>query len=84
MQVEEPFVEFSPVEALSELPDPFASLFTAEMVYLCMDAPGTSSSHARRKGASTTIPDSDDEIEEDDGDDGDGNDDYEDDEIEED
>jgi hypothetical protein len=42
------------------------------MVFLGMDAPGTSASHARCKRASTTIPDSDDEIEEEDGgDDGD-------------
>jgi hypothetical protein len=47
------------------------------MVYLGMDAPGTSSSHARCKRASDSILDSDDEIEEDDGDDGDGVDDYE-------
>jgi hypothetical protein len=78
MQVEQPFVEFSPVEALLELSDPFASLTTTEMVYLGMDAPDTSSSHARRKHASTTILDSDDEIEEDDGDDCDGDDDCED------
>jgi hypothetical protein len=77
MQVEQPFVEFRPIEALPELPDPFASLTAAEMVYLGMDAPGTSSSHARRKRASTSVPDSDDEIaEEDYGDDGDGDDDY--------
>jgi hypothetical protein len=60
MQVERPFIEFSPVEALLELSDPFASLTTAEMVYL-------------GKRASTSVPDSDDEIEEaDNGDDGDG------------
>jgi hypothetical protein len=77
MQVDQSFIEFSPVEALSELPDPFASLSAAEMVCLCMDAPGTSTTHARHKRASTSIPDSNDEIEEeDDGDDGDG--DYED------
>jgi hypothetical protein len=47
------------------------------MVFLGMDAPGTSTSHARLKCAPTSIPDSDDEIEEeDDGDDSD--DDYED------
>jgi hypothetical protein len=33
MQVEQPFIEFSPVEALPEFPDPFASLTAAEMVY---------------------------------------------------
>jgi hypothetical protein len=72
MQVEQPFNEFSPVEALSELPDPFASLTAIEMVFLGMDAPGTLTSHARCKHASTTVPDFDDEIEEeDDGDDGD-------------
>jgi hypothetical protein len=77
MQVEQPFIEFGPVEALLELPNPFPSLSTVEMVYLGMDAPNTSSSHARRKRASTFVPDSDDKIEEeDDGDDGDG--DYED------
>jgi hypothetical protein len=70
MQVEQPIVEFSPVEALL---DPFASLTTVEMVYLGMDAPDTLSSHARRKRASTSILDSNDEIEEeDDGDHGDG------------
>jgi hypothetical protein len=77
MQVEQPFVEFRPIEVLPELPDPFASLTAAEMVYLGMDTPGTSSSQARRKRASTSVPDSDDEIEEEDyGDDGDGDDDY--------
>jgi hypothetical protein len=75
MQVEQPFIELSLVEALPEFPDPFASLIVAEMVYLGMDAPGTSSSHARRKSASTTIFDSDKEG--DDGDDDDGDDDYE-------
>jgi hypothetical protein len=79
MQVEQPFIEFSPVEALSELPDLFASLTTAEMVYLGMYTPSTLSSHARRKRASTSIPDSIDEIEEeDDSNDGDDDDDYED------
>jgi hypothetical protein len=79
MQVEQPFIEFSLVEALLEFSDPFASLTAAEMVYLGMDAPGTSTSHARHMRASTTIPDSNDEIEEeDDGDDGDDDDDYED------
>jgi hypothetical protein len=73
MQVEQPFVEFNLVEAPLELLDPFASLTAVEIVYPSMDALGTSSSHARCKRASTTIPDSDDEIEEeDDGDDGDG------------
>jgi hypothetical protein len=75
MQVEQPFVEFNPVETLPELPYPFASLSAAEMVYLGMDALGTLSSHARCKCASTTVPDSDDDDEidkEDDGDDGDG------------
>jgi hypothetical protein len=72
MQVEQPFVEFSPIEALPELPDPFASLTAAEMVFHGMDTLGTLSSHARHKCASTTVPNSDDEIEEeDDGDDGD-------------
>jgi hypothetical protein len=66
MQVEQHFVEFSPVEALLELPDPFASLTIAEMVFLSMDAPSTSSSHAKRKRASSSIPDSDDKIEEED------------------
>jgi hypothetical protein len=81
MQVEQPFVEFSPVEALLELLDPFASLTAAEMVYLGMDSPSTSSSHARRKCAYTFIPDSDDEIEEeDDGDDSDDDYKYEEDE----
>jgi hypothetical protein len=79
MQVEQSFIEFSPVEALLELPNPFASPTAAEMVYLDMDAPDTSSSHARHKSAFTSIPDSDDEIEEeDDGNDGDRDDDYED------
>jgi hypothetical protein len=79
MQVEQPFVKFSLVEALSELPDPFASLTAAEMVFLGMDAPGTSTSHARCKRASTTVIDSNDKVEEeDDGDGGDGDDDYED------
>jgi hypothetical protein len=83
MQVEQPFIEFpckfSPVEALPELLDPFASLTTTEMVYLGMDAPGTLSSHARHKCASTFVTVFDDKIEEeDDGDDGDGDDDYED------
>jgi hypothetical protein len=78
MQVEQPFIEFSSVEALSELPDPFASLTTAEMVYLGMYAPSTLSSHARCKRASTSIPNSIDEIEEDDSNDGDDDDDYED------
>jgi hypothetical protein len=64
MQVEQPFVEFSPVEALPKLSGPFASLSIAEMVFLGMDAPGTLTSHTRRKRASTTVPDSDDEIEE--------------------
>jgi hypothetical protein len=51
------------------------------MVYLGMDAPDTLSSHARRKRASTTVPDTDDKIEEEDnGDDGDG--DYEDEDVE--
>jgi hypothetical protein len=59
MQVEQPFIEFSPVEALPEFPDPFASLTAAEMVYLGMDAPSTSSSHARFKRTSTTVSDSD-------------------------
>jgi hypothetical protein len=59
MQVEQPFIEFSPVEALPEFPDPFASLTAAEMVYLGMDAPSTSSSHARFKRTSTTVFDSD-------------------------
>jgi hypothetical protein len=73
MQVEQPIVEFSPGEALPDLLDPFASLTTVKMVYLGMDAPGTLSSHARRKRASTSILDSNDEIEEeDDGDHGDG------------
>jgi hypothetical protein len=81
MQVEQPFIEFSPVEALPKLLDPCASLTVAEMVYLGMDAPGMSSSHARCKHVSTSIPDSNDEIEqEDDGDDGDG--DYKDEEDE--
>jgi hypothetical protein len=72
IQVEQHFIEFSPVEALTELSDPFASLTTTEMVYLGMDTPGMSSSHARRKHASTSILDFDDEIEEeDDGNDGD-------------
>jgi hypothetical protein len=66
MQVEQHFVEFSPVEALLELPDPFASLTIAEMVFLSMDAPSTLSSHAKRKRASSSIPDSDDKIEEED------------------
>jgi hypothetical protein len=70
MQVDQPFIKFSPVEALSKFPDPFASLTTIEMVYLGMDAPGMSSSHARRKCASTTVSDSDEKG--DDGDDGDG------------
>jgi hypothetical protein len=39
------------------------------MVFLSMDAPGTSSSHGRLKHASSTVPHSNDEIEEDDGDD---------------
>jgi hypothetical protein len=74
VQVKPPFIEFSPVEALPKLPDPFTSFTAAEMAYLGMDAPGTSASHARHKRASTTIPDSDDEIEEEyDGDDGGGN-----------
>jgi hypothetical protein len=72
VQVEKPFVEFSPVEALLEFPDLFAPLSVAEMVYLSMDAPDTSSSHARCKHASTTVSDSND-----DGDDDDNNDDYE-------
>jgi hypothetical protein len=59
IQVEQPFIEFRPVEAPSQLPDPFASHTTAEMVYLGNDAPGTSSSHARRKRASTTMSESD-------------------------
>jgi hypothetical protein len=72
MQVEQPFVESSPVDALSELPDPFASLTAVEMVFLGMVAPDTSTSHTRRKRASTSVPDSDDKIEEEDnGDDGD-------------
>jgi hypothetical protein len=75
MQVEQPFVEFSPIEALLKFLDPSASLTTAEMVYLGMDAPGMLSSHARRKHASSTISDSDEEG--DDGVDSDGNDDYE-------
>jgi hypothetical protein len=66
MQVEQPFIKFSPVEALPKLPDPFASLTIAEMVYLGMDTPSMSSSHARHKRASTTVPDSDDEIEQED------------------
>jgi hypothetical protein len=66
MQVEQPFIKFSPVEALLKLSDPFASLTIAEMVYLGMDTPSTSSSHARHKRASTTVPDSDDEIEQED------------------
>jgi hypothetical protein len=41
------------------------------MVFLGMDAPDTLASHAMRKRASTTIPDSDDEIEEEDDGDGD-------------
>jgi hypothetical protein len=46
-----------------------------------MAAPGMLSSHARCKRASTSVPDSNDEIEEeDDGDDSDGDDNYEDDE----
>jgi hypothetical protein len=49
-----------------EFLDPFASLTAAEMVYLAMDTPGMSSSHARHKCASTTVSDSDEE-----GDDGD-------------
>jgi hypothetical protein len=75
MQVEQPFVKFSSVEALSELSDPFASLTAAEMVYLGMDVLGTLSSHSRRKCASTTISNSGEEG--DDGDDGDDDDDYE-------
>jgi hypothetical protein len=75
MQVEQPFVEFSHVEALPELLDPFASLTAAEMVYLGMDAHDTSTSHTRLKRASTTVPDSDDKIEEEEDD---GDDDYED------
>jgi hypothetical protein len=79
MQVEQPFIKFSPVEALPELPNPFASLTATEMVYLAMDAPSTLSSHTNCKRASTSIPDSDDKIEEeDDGNDSDGDDDYED------
>jgi hypothetical protein len=73
MQVEQRFIEFHPVEAPPQLQDLFASLTAAEMVFLGTDAPGTSTSHARRRHVSTTIPDSDIEIEE--GDDGD---DYED------
>jgi hypothetical protein len=76
MQVEQPFIEFSPVEALLKFMDPFASLTIAEMVYLGMDAPGTSTSHTRCKRASSTVLNSDDEIEEEDN--GDGDDDYED------
>jgi hypothetical protein len=77
MQVVQPFIKFSPIEALLERLGPFASLTAAKMVYLGMDAPGTSSSNARRKRASTSIPDFDDEIEEeDDGNDSDS--DYED------
>jgi hypothetical protein len=79
-QVEQPFIKFSHVEALPELSDPFASLSATKMVYLGMDAPGTLSSHARRKRASTTVPDSNDKIKEDSGDDGDG--DYEDEDVE--
>jgi hypothetical protein len=79
MQVEQPFIKFSPVEALPEFLDPLASLTIVEMVYLGMDTPDMSTSHARHKCASTTVPDSDDEIEEeDDGADGDSDDDYED------
>jgi hypothetical protein len=78
MQVEQPFVEFSPIEVLLEFLDPFASLTAAEMVYLSMDAPRTSSSHARRKRASTTFFDSDEQ-----GDDGEGNDNYEEEEEDE-
>jgi hypothetical protein len=77
MQVEQRFVELCPVRAPPQLQEPFASLTIAEMVFLGMDAPGTSASHARCKRTSTTIPNSDDEIEEeDDGDNGDGDDDY--------
>jgi hypothetical protein len=79
MQVEYPFNDLHPIEAPPQLQDRFASLTTAEMVFLGMDAPGVSSTHARHKRASTTIPDSDEEDEEgDDGDDGDGDADYED------
>jgi hypothetical protein len=74
MQVEQPLVEFSPIEVLLKFLDPSTSLTAAEMVYLGMDAPGMLSSHARRKRASSTISDSDEEG--DDGVDGDGNDDY--------
>jgi hypothetical protein len=73
MQVEQAFIEVSPIEALPEFRDPFASLTAAEMVYLGMDAPSTSSSHASRKHASTTVFDSDEEG--DNGDDDYGNDD---------
>jgi hypothetical protein len=52
MQVEQPFVEFHPIEAPSELSNLFASLIAAEMVYLGMDAPNTLST-------STTVSDSD-------------------------
>jgi hypothetical protein len=75
MQVEQPFVEFSPIEVLLKFLDPSTSLTAAEMVYRGMDAPGMLSSHARHKRASSTISDSDEEG--DDGVDGDGNDDYE-------
>jgi hypothetical protein len=81
MHVEQAFVECHSIEAPTHLLDPFASLTTAEIVYLGMDAPRTLSSHARRKSASTTISDSDEEG--DDGDDCDGNDDYEEEEEDE-
>jgi hypothetical protein len=59
MQVEQPFVEFCPIEANPHFLVSFASLTAAEMVYLGIDAPDTSSSHARCKHASTTISNSD-------------------------
>jgi hypothetical protein len=50
MQMERHFVEFCPVEALSQLQDPFASLTAVEMVFLCMDTPGTSTSNKNSSG----------------------------------